>query len=206
MLCDYDYAAADAPEGAVCTATASEAPHSLSPVMLPQRAPRAPPSSGRFTVHPECKTLMLSVRHRCRYRCRCYMTRGTLGTHCGVGWWGPCRCPTDRKRRRTSPFYEFVESHKDQQVPSSCPSSLHGSSTALHISTAHTIITSSQPEPFDDAITLQDLQVRTDLAIATHRIAKQLKMRDELYAEHVRLIDVMKERKLAVPEGGPIFT
>ncbi|KAJ6466090.1 hypothetical protein DFH09DRAFT_1346163 [Mycena vulgaris] len=111
------------------------------------------------------------------------------------------------KRRRASSFYKFVESHEDQQGLSAKQlSKLTPRFIDSAISTARTIVTSAQPEPSDDAIAVQDLQVRTDLAVATHRIAKQLKMRDELYAEHVRLIGVMKERKLAVPEGGPVFT
>ncbi|KAJ6464809.1 hypothetical protein DFH09DRAFT_1346741 [Mycena vulgaris] len=114
---------------------------------------------------------------------------------------------SSRKRRRASSFYEFAESHEDQQGLSAKQlSKLTPRFIDSAISTARTIVTSAQPEPSDDAIALQDLQVRTDLAVATHRIAKQLKMRDELYAEHVRLIGVMKERKLAAPEGGPVFT
>ncbi|KAJ6458313.1 hypothetical protein DFH09DRAFT_1349336 [Mycena vulgaris] len=104
-------------------------------------------------------------------------------------------------------FYEFVKSREDQQGLSVKQlSKLTPCFIDSAISTARTIVTSAQPEPSDDAIALQDLQVCTDLAVATHRIVKQLKMRDELYAERVRLIGVVKERKLAVPAGGPVFT
>lgn len=75
----------------------------------------------------------------------------------------------------------------------------------MTIARARNIVHTPQPDPTDDAIIRQDRNVRSNLAFATHQIAYQLKMRDELLEEHKRLTALMQERNLPLPKEGPSF-
>ncbi|KAJ7441713.1 hypothetical protein FB451DRAFT_1190900 [Mycena latifolia] len=130
-----------------------------------------------------------------------------------------------RKRRRASSFYEYIDSHESVQGMYSSTWPFYSADlrpavaltpkqlpklTPQHITNtidrAHTLVTTKQPEVPDEAIIRQDRNVRSNLAFATHQIAYQLKMRDELLTEHLRLNEIMKERKLTTAELGPVFT
>ncbi|KAJ7473487.1 hypothetical protein FB451DRAFT_1175122 [Mycena latifolia] len=129
------------------------------------------------------------------------------------------------KRRHASSFYEYIDSHESVQGMYSSTWPFYSADlrpavaltpkqlaklTPQHISNtinrARTLVSTKQPEVPDEAIIRQDRNVRSNLAFATHQITYQLKMRDKLLTEHLRLNEIMKERKLTTAELGPVFT
>ncbi|KAJ7779514.1 hypothetical protein DFH07DRAFT_950577 [Mycena maculata] len=127
--------------------------------------------------------------------------------------------PPPRKRARANSNYEYEEAHSGPQG-----AFIIDSGAPVYIIDGHLVadLSAKQPEKLTpkkitktldaaarhiaaqshfevpvDAICCQERNIRSHMAYAAHQLCYHIRIREQFEAEHQRLLDIMKERKLS---------